>query len=57
MSLLAHAWMQVLNYYQEHGTKIVKDHDQDTTDLEKCILLIQNNSSMTRNEAREVPKP
>ena len=35
---------KVLGYYQEHGTQIIKDHDQDTTDLEKCILLIQNSS-------------
>ena len=31
----------IIEYYRGHGTRIVKDHDQDTTDLEKCILLIQ----------------
>ena len=36
---------KVIDYYRRHGTTIVKDNDQDTTDLEKCILLIQHNTS------------
>lgn len=45
----------VIEYYQRHGTRIVKDHDQDTTDLEKCILLIQQNITLEQSEgAREV---
>ncbi len=46
----------VIEYYQRHGTRIVKDHDQDTTDLEKCILLIQQNITLEQpKDAREVP--
>eukprot|EP00277_Geminigera_cryophila_P017218 CAMPEP_0179439846 /NCGR_PEP_ID=MMETSP0799-20121207/23462_1 /TAXON_ID=46947 /ORGANISM="Geminigera cryophila, Strain CCMP2564" /LENGTH=306 /DNA_ID=CAMNT_0021222637 /DNA_START=177 /DNA_END=1094 /DNA_ORIENTATION=+ len=36
---------KVLDYYAGHGTLIIKDTDQDTTDLEKCILLILDNST------------
>jgi len=36
---------KVLDYYAGHGTLIIKDSDQDTTDLEKCILLILDNST------------
>lgn len=42
---------KVIEYYQKHGTKIIKDNDQDTTDLEKCISLIKQNTSL---DAREV---
>lgn len=29
-------------YYAEKGTKIVQDTNQDTTDLQKCIHLLQS---------------
>ena len=47
----------VIDYYRQHGSIIIKDTDQDTTDLEKCILLIQQNWTAQRVEAREVFLP
>ena len=44
----------VIDYYRQHGSIIIKDTDQDTTDLEKCILLIQQNWTVQQEEAREV---
>jgi thiamine pyrophosphokinase len=45
---------KVIDYYRRHGSIIIKDSDQDTTDLEKCILLIQQNWSEQQVEARQV---
>ena len=45
---------KVMEYYKQHGTIIIKDNDQDTTDLEKCILLIQQNTSAAAVQEREV---
>ena len=33
---------KVKDYYVEKGTKIVHDTDQDTTDLEKCMDLVNS---------------
>lgn len=35
-------------YYADKGSKIVQDKDQDTTDLQKCIHLLQKLDSGLR---------
>jgi len=40
--------MVILLYYQLQGTRIVDEsHDQDTTDLHKCIAFIADNYPAT----------
>ena len=38
----------VRSYYAGKGSRIVQDHDQDTTDLQKCIHLLQKLDSNLR---------
>ncbi|KAJ1495364.1 thiamine pyrophosphokinase [Baffinella frigidus] len=38
----------VSDYYVSRGTTIVKDTDQDTTDLEKCMELLRETNQLTR---------
>jgi len=33
---------EVLNYYSSKGTDIIKDNDQNSTDLQKCLNIIDN---------------
>ena len=34
----------IKNYYEQRGVKIFHNKDQDTTDLEKCVYYVFENS-------------
>lgn len=40
---------EIQDYYEQHGTKIIKDLNQDMNDLEKCLHFIQDNIQEKKN--------
>lgn len=48
---------EVKNYYEQRGVKIFHNKDQDTTDLEKCVYYVfENSESLTKYEKKDSPK-
>ena len=48
---------EVKEYYEEKGVKIFYNKDQDTTDLEKCVYYVfENSESLTKYEKKDSPK-
>ena len=48
---------EVRKYYEGKGTKVFYNKDQDTSDLEKCVYYVfENSENLTKNEKRGSPK-
>ena len=48
---------EVREYYEHKGVKIFYNKDQDTTDLEKCVYYVfENSESLTKYEKKDSPK-
>jgi thiamine pyrophosphokinase len=46
-----------MKYYEELGVKIFHNKDQETTDLEKCVYYVfENSESLTFGKKKESPK-
>lgn len=47
----------VKQYYDERGVRLFFNKDQDTSDLEKCVYYVfENSESLTQNEKKDSPK-
>jgi len=48
---------EVRKYYEDQGTKVFYNKDQDTTDLEKCVYYVfENSESLTKGVKVDSPK-
>jgi len=47
----------VKSYYESKGVKIFQNKDQDTSDLEKCLYYVfENSESLTQDQKKDSPK-
>lgn len=48
---------EIKHYYEQKGVKTVYNKDQDTTDLEKCVYYVfENSENQTKYKKKDSPK-